>query len=184
MKNILHNVDDRQIPVMTSSRKEINNTFVLAGLCHKIIQNDQISLRYVQVIWFVYIVRDAFIKLYSRHRSYHIKISGLPLTITPDDTLSGMTYSFLDIFQQSFYPDSLATLRISCYDTSKGVLQHCNSIHRKSLPFNTGNFIRMTTFLWRRRLLAFANVLPQTSHSCTDVARVIMYIYPVVITRL
>ncbi len=45
----LHNVDDRQIPVMTSSRTEISNTFVFAGLCHKIIQNDQISLRYVQV---------------------------------------------------------------------------------------------------------------------------------------
>ena len=40
MKNILHNEHDGQIPVMTSSRKEISNTLVFAGLCHDIIQND------------------------------------------------------------------------------------------------------------------------------------------------
>ena len=108
MKNILHNVDDRQIPMITYSRKEISNTFVFAGLWHKIIQNDQISPWYVQIIWFVYIFRDAFIKLYSRHRSHRIKIRELPLTITPDDTLRGKTYSFLafsnKVFTQTVLP--------------------------------------------------------------------------------
>jgi hypothetical protein len=50
MKYILNNIDDGQISIMTSFRKKISNTFIFAGLCHKIIQYDQILLRYVHVI--------------------------------------------------------------------------------------------------------------------------------------
>jgi hypothetical protein len=58
MKYILNNIDDGQISMMTSFRKKISNTFIFAGLWHKIIQNDQIPLRYVQVTSVVDIVVD------------------------------------------------------------------------------------------------------------------------------
>jgi hypothetical protein len=71
MKYILDNIDDRQISMMTSFRKKINNTFILARLCHEIVQYDQIPLRYVQVICVVDVFGDALIKLDSRHRPHH-----------------------------------------------------------------------------------------------------------------
>jgi hypothetical protein len=87
MKYILDNIDDRQIPMMTSFRKKIRNTFILARLCHEIIQYDQIPLRYVQVICVVDIVGNALIKLDYRHRSQYIKRGVLPLTITPNTSV-------------------------------------------------------------------------------------------------
>jgi ABC-type uncharacterized transport system fused permease/ATPase subunit len=67
-KYILDNIDDRQISM-------ISNTFILiARLSFKIVQYDQIPLRYVQVIYVVDIVGSALINLDSRHRRHHIKI--------------------------------------------------------------------------------------------------------------
>ena len=129
MKYILDNIDDRQISMVTSFRKKIRNTFIFARLSHKIIQYDQIPLRYVQVICVVDIVGDAFIKLDSRHYPHHIKIGRLPLTITPNDTLRSRTYSRLSILQERFHPYSFAALCTSCNDARK----RCNPIHRKSL---------------------------------------------------
>jgi hypothetical protein len=60
MKYILNNIDDGQIS-MTSFRKKISNTFIFAGLCHKIIQYDQIPLQNGQVICVVDIVGNALI---------------------------------------------------------------------------------------------------------------------------
>ena len=110
--------------------KKISNTFILARLCHEIVQCDQIPLRYVQVICVVDIVGNALIKLDSRYRSHHIKIGGLPLTITPNDTLRRRTYSFLCILQERFHPYSLTALGTSCNDACKWVLQNCRSINR------------------------------------------------------
>ena len=107
MKYILDNIDDRQITMMTSFRKKISQTFILARLCHKIVQYDQIPLRYVQVIGVVDIVGNALIKLDSRHHPHHIKIGRLPLTITPNDTLRSRTYSRLSNLQERLYPSLL-----------------------------------------------------------------------------
>ena len=87
MKYILDNIEDGQISVMASFGKKMSYTFVFIRLCHEIVQYDQIPLRYVQVIHFVDIFWNAFIELDSRSRPQHIKIGGLPLTITPDDSL-------------------------------------------------------------------------------------------------
>jgi hypothetical protein len=70
MKYILDNVDDRQISMMASFRKKISNTLIFARLSHKVVQYDQIQLRYVQVICVVDVFGDALIKLDSRHRSH------------------------------------------------------------------------------------------------------------------
>ena len=61
MKYILDNIDDGQISMMASFRKKISNTFIFARLSHKVVQYDQIPLRYVQVICLVDIVGDALI---------------------------------------------------------------------------------------------------------------------------
>jgi hypothetical protein len=89
----------------------------------------------------------------------------LPLTITPNDTLRSRTYSFLCILRKRFHPYGFAALCTPSYNASKWVLKNCNSIHRKSLLPRLRVPYAWTTFLWRRRLLAFGNVLPQTSHS-------------------
>jgi hypothetical protein len=70
------------------------------------------------------------IKLDSRDRSHHIKIGGLPLTITSNDTLRRRTYSFLCILQERFHPYSLIALGTSCNDACNWVLQNCRSINR------------------------------------------------------
>jgi hypothetical protein len=128
IKYILDNIDDRQVSMMTSFRKKISNTFILAGLSHKVVQYDQIPLRYVQVICVVDIVGNALIKLDSRYRPYHTKIEGLPLTITPNDTLRRWTNSFLCFLQESFHPRSLAALCTPSYDTCERMLHNTGPI--------------------------------------------------------
>jgi hypothetical protein len=128
MKYIFDNINDRQISMMTSFRKKISNTFILARLCHEIIHYDQIPLKYVQVICVVDIVGNALTKLDSRHRSHHIKIGGLPLTITPNETLRRRTYSFLCILQERFHPYSLTALGTSCNYACKWVLQSADPL--------------------------------------------------------
>ena len=118
--------------MMTSFRKKISNTFVFAGLSHKVVQYDQIPLRYVQVICVVDVFGDALIKLDSRHRSHRIKIGGLPLTIIPNDTLRRWTYSFLCILQERFYPYSLAALGTPSYDTCERMLHNTGPIDNKT----------------------------------------------------
>jgi hypothetical protein len=128
MKYILDNIDDGQISMMASFRKKISNTFIFARLSHKVIQYDQIPLRYVQVIGVVDVVGDALIKLDSRHRSHHIKIGGLPLTITPNDTLRSRTYSRLSILQERFYPYGFTALCTPSYDARKRMLHNTGPI--------------------------------------------------------
>jgi hypothetical protein len=93
-------------------------------LSNKVVQYDQIPLRYVQVICVVDVFGDALIKLDSRHRSHHIKIGGLPLTITSNDTLRRWTYSFLCILQERFYTYRLAALGTPSYDTCERMLHN------------------------------------------------------------
>ena len=128
MKYIFDNIDDRQISMMTSFRKKISNTSVFAGLSRKVVQYYQIPLRYVQVIYVVDVFGDALIEFDSWHRSLHIKIGGLPLTITPNDTLRRWTYSFLCILQERFYPYSLAALGTPSYDTCERMLRNTGPI--------------------------------------------------------
>ena len=113
---------------MASFGKKISYTFVFTRLCHEIVQYDQIPLRYVQVIRFVDILGNAFIELDFRNRPQHIKIGGLPLTITPDDTLRSRTYSRPSILQERFYPYSFATLCTPSYDARKRMLHNTGPI--------------------------------------------------------
>ena len=125
---------------MASFRKKSRNTFIFAGLCHKVVQYDQIPLRYVQVICVVDIVGDAFIKLDSRRHPHHIKIGGLPLTITPNDTLRSRTYSRLSILQERFHPYDLPLCVHQATMHVKGCCITVTPLHRKSLlPKITGS---------------------------------------------
>jgi hypothetical protein len=90
----------------------------------------------------------------------------LPLTITPDDTLRRWTYNFLCLLQGRVFTHTVLSLCVhpammqvnGCFMTvNPFTVKVC--CPRLRFP-NT-----WTTFLWRRRLLAFANVLPQRSHS-------------------
>jgi hypothetical protein len=85
-------------------------------------------LRYVQVICVVDVFGNGSIKLDPWHRSHHIKIGGLLLTITPNDTLRRWTYSFLCILPERFYPYSLAALGTPSYDTCETMLHNTGPI--------------------------------------------------------
>jgi hypothetical protein len=115
---------------MTSFRKRISNTLSISysGLSHKVVQYYQIPLRYVQVICVVDVFGDALIEFDSWHRPHHIKIGGLPLTITPNDTSRRWTYSFRCILQERFYPYSLAALGTPSYDTCERMLHNTGPI--------------------------------------------------------
>ena len=140
--------------------------FVFARLCHEILQHDQIPLRYryVQVISAVYIFGNAFAEFDSRYRSHHIQIGGLPLTITPYDTLRRWTYSFLCILQERFHPYSLTALGTSCNDACKWVFQNCRSISRHCMRMLSVGFSSCTSRLCRCKLNGLEKYFPQIWH--------------------
>ena len=117
MKYILDNIDDRQISMMTSFRKKISNTFILARLCHEIVQYDKIPLRYVQVICVVDIVGNTLINPICTGGAHKERTRSAQGAHSP----------------REISPIGFAALCTSRNDARKRMLHDCNSVHCKSL---------------------------------------------------